>query len=452
MISSKYFRSIKKIGVLIALMLPILAAAQEPRQLSLDQAIKYALDHNSALQMAIIDQKIAGHRQWETTAMGLPQVNGNVDYQGFINIPTQLIPAEFFGGEPGEFAEVKFGTKHNLTAGIRVSQLVFDGSYLVGLRTARIYRDLSNQQVERTQLEVRANVTETYLIALLAKQNLAIVRQNLTNLEKTLLETQKVLEAGFTDPLNVDQLQLATTNLKNTMANLERQSELAINLLKFQIGMEIGSAVKLTDNLDGLMENLSAEALNLANFDVERHIDYRLLKSQEAMNVMGLKLEQSRLLPSINASFVWQQSAQRNKFNIFSGSEPWFPTTLAAININIPIFSSGMRSARVSQKRLDLQKAQVATWQVKQSLELQVQRSVAAWKTALDQHHNQWGNLDLAKRILERTVIMHREGLATSLELTQANDQLLKAQADYLNTLFEILNAKNNIERAKGKS
>jgi outer membrane protein TolC len=277
------------------------------------------------------------------------------------------------------------------------------------------------------------------------------VRQNLTNLEKTLLETTRVFEAGFTDPISVDQLRLATSNLKNTISNLERQANLAKNLLKFQIGMELDTLLELTDNLEGLFESLSAEAMQFGNFDPENHIDYRLMKSQQDMNLMGLRLKQSRFMPSVNASFVMQESAQRNKFNFFSKDESWFPTTLVAVNLNIPIFSSGMRSARVSQRKLELQKSELATWQVRQSLELEMQRALADWKTAFDQNQNQKGNLDLAKRILDRTVIMHREGLATSLELTQANDQFLKAQGDYLNTLFDLLNAKNNIEKARGK-
>jgi outer membrane protein len=441
----------KYISFTLGLLLTFMATSQDTKYLTLDQAIEYALEHNVAMKTARADQQIAAKRQWETTAMGLPQVNGSVDYQRFLDIPTQLIPAEFFGGEPGEFAELQFGTKHNLTAGIRVNQLVFDGSYLVGLRTARIYRDLASQQVQRTEVEVRATVAETYLLSLLAKQNLEIVRQNLTNLEKTLFETKKVLEAGFTDAINVDQLQLASANLKNTISTLERQSELAISLLKFQIGMEIKTPIELKDNLEGLMESLSAEAILLVNYDLENHIDYRLMKSQEDMNLMGLKLEQSRFLPSLNGTFVLQQSAQRDKFNFLSSTGSWFPTTLVTLNLNIPIFSSGMRSARVSQKKLELQKAELATWQVRQSIELQMQRALADWKTAQDKNQNQKENLGLAKRILDRTIIMHREGLATSLELTQANDQFLKAQADYLNTLFDLLNAKNNIEKAKGK-
>lgn len=441
----------KSISLVLWLIIAVAATGQDAKQLSLDEAIEFALEHNISMKNARIDQQIAAKRQWETTAMGLPQVNASVDYQRFLDIPTQLIPAEFFGGEAGDFTEVQFGTKHNLTAGISVNQLLFDGSYLVGLRTARIYRDLASQQVERSETEVRSMVTETYLLSLIARQNLDIVRQNLTNLEKTLLETTKVFEAGFTDPISVDQLKLATSNLKNTISNLERQTNLAKNLLKFQIGMELDTAMELTDNLEELFESLSAEAMQFGNFDPESHIDYRLMKSQQEMNLMGLRLEQSRFLPSLNATFVMQESAQRNKFNFLSGDESWFPTTLVAVNLNIPIFSSGMRSARVSQRKLELQKSELATWQVRQSLELQMQRALADWKTAFDQNQNQKGNLDLAKRILDRTAIMHREGLATSLELTQANDQFLKAQGDYLNTLFDLLNAKNKIEKARGK-
>jgi outer membrane protein len=419
--------------------------------LSLEDARRYAVEHSTAMKTARTDQEIARRSIWEITAAGLPQVDGSIGYQYFIDIPTQLIPAEFFGGQPGEFQEIQFGTEHNLTASATVSQLVFDGSYIVGLRTARIYRQLADKNLLRTELDVKNTVTETYLLVLVARENLDILKQNLANLERTLFETRKLSEAGFTDPINVDQLRLAVSNLKNNISNLERQHRLTADLLKFQIGLDMSREVALTESLEGLFESISLQASLDGVFDPENHIDLQAMRTQEAFDQMVVRREQSAFLPNINASFTRQEMAMRNEFSFLDGEKPWFPTTIFAVNMNIPIFSSGLRSTRVQKAKLELEKTKLAAHQVSEGLKMQMNQARSSYSSALEKYQNEQESLALAHRILERTTIMHREGLSSSLELTQANDQLLATQANYLNALFELLNAKNNLEKALGK-
>jgi outer membrane protein TolC len=294
-------------------------------------------------------------------------------------------------------------------------------------------------------------VAETYFLVLMTVANLQIIRENLVNMRQTLFETEKVMEAGFTDPINVDQLSLGVANMQNSIANLERQRLLSLNLLKFQMGVDIEKEVVLSDTMEELFAGLTLEAGLVAEFDPQFHIDFRLLSTQAEFSKMVLRREQSFYLPSLDATFVRQEMAMRNEFNFFRSGSPWFPTTFFSLNLKIPIFSSGMRSARVQQARVELEKANLATEQVRQSLIMQMQKAQADYQTAVEQYQNQQENLELAKRIFERTSIMHREGLAGSLELTQASDQLLATQSNYLGSMFDVLNARNNLEKAAGR-
>ena len=424
---------------------------REILNLSLEEARQHALGHSYTIRQARKDLNIAESQIWETTAAGLPQINASVGYNYYLDIPTSLVPAEFFGGEPGEFEEIQFGTEHNITAAASVEQLIFDGQYIVGLRASRIYRDLAGQTLERSGLEVKNAVTETYFLALMAEKNLDIVKQNLLNMEAQLEETRALLKEGFTDPINVDQLQLTVSNLKNRISSLKRQEELTKNLLKFQLGLEVEEHIRLTDELDDLHKDLLNDMSFLAPFAPEQHIAYRMMHSQEDMSQMVLRREQSAYLPSLSASFTRQEMAMRDEFNFFDGDQSWFPSTYFAVNLSIPIFSSGLRASRVEQARLDLEKARISREEVLQSLNLQMQEAMADFSTARDQYDNQKENLELAKRIFDRTTIMYQEGMATSLELTQANDQLITTQANYYHALFEVLNARNNIEKALGR-
>lgn len=424
--------------------------ASEPLHITLQDALDYAAEHSATMKTARADLEIAGRQIKEITASGLPQIEASVGYQYFLNLPTSLVPAEFFGGEPGEFAEIQFGTEQNVNATATVKQLIFDGSYIVGLRASRIYRDLASQNVERSELDVKNQVSETYFLVLLSRDNLSIIRENLGNMELTLDETIEINKAGFTDAINVDQLRLSVSNLKNRITNLERQHELSINLLKFQMGLDFSREITLADSLTHLFEKMIIEADVTEEFNYEDHIDYKIMLSQETMSLMALRREQSFYLPTLSATFTHQESAQRDQFNFTDGSKPWFPSSFISVNLSIPIFSSGLRSSKVRQARLELTKSEIATQEVTQSLNLRIEEAIAQFRTAMDSYQSEKENLELAERILERTTIMHAEGMASSLELTQANDQMLSTRSNYYNAMFEFITARNNLDKARG--
>lgn len=458
----QFIQSIRKVNFLYAVVLlciiPWSVQAQDENtdtqgvmSITLQQAIDYALEHNYSVKNAKSEAEIADKQVWEITSSGLPQVNGSLGYQFFTDIPVNLVPAEFFGGEPGEFTEIQFGTEQNVTATVSVNQLIFDGSYIVGLQAARVFRELTQETYRRSETEVKSMVTQSYYLALVSSENMEIIKDNLENMEKTLSETQKLLEAGFTDPINVDQLQLTVSNMKNNIANLERQKKITLNMLKFQMGMDVRDSIILTDDLQSLFDNVSLDIMSVNNFDPETHIDYRVTKLQEKMQLMAWRRQKSFFLPTISASYTRQENAYRNEFNFFEAGEPWFPTSILGLSINVPIFSSGARYSRVGQARLDLEIAKNNTNQMYQSLLLQKEEANSEINNAFEKFNNEKENLELAEKILSRTRIMFREGMATSLELTQASDQLLTTQGNYINAMFELLDAKTKLEKALGR-
>lgn len=449
--TSKTLYLIRIMIITIHLFAVLNAKGSTPMQLSLEQAISMAMEQNKDIQKSWIDTRIAQQQIRETTAIGLPQVNATLGYQYYIDVPTSLVPAEFLGGEPGEFAELQFGTEQNLFATATVDQIIFSGEYIVGLRAAKIYRKIAEHGLKQTEIEVKNMVTETYLLILLTSSRLHIVNENLDNLEKTLYETEKILEAGFTDPINVDQLKLSVSNMVSQISNLNRQLLITKNLLKFQVGIDLDQEILLTGKLEDLLDGLLLQVSGELNFDPETHIDYKLVSTQEEFNTMVLRREQSQYLPHLSVSFTRQEMAMRNQFNFFESGSPWFPSTYFGVNLNIPIFSSGMRASKVQQARLELEKTSLSKYQLEQSLIMQVQKARADFNTALEQYNNQKENLELAKNIMHRTEIMHKEGLSTSLELTQANDQLLQTQSNYMAAMFDLLSAKNELSKSLGR-
>lgn len=431
---------------------------------SLKQAQDHAIKNSYLVKNALADREIARKTIWETTAMGLPQVSGAVNYQNMVDVPTMLLPdfltpvvvgvnKGLFGLDPiapvpeTEFFPVQFGARHNADWGITATQLVFSGEYIVGLQASRIFYGLSEKALVRTQHEIMESVAKSYYLVLVAEESYKILQEMVVNTAAIRREMEAMLEVGFIEDTDVDQMLLMEASLQNTMNNLSTQVEIAQRLLKFQMGVNLSDPVELTDNLSDVLNIDEVMQIMLKDFQPSSNIDYQLMQSQEDLAEMNLRRYNSSYLPSVAAFATYSKSAMRNKFDIFDTDQDWFPTTIVGVSINIPVFSSGMRMAQASKARLELEKARTVKTQVSEGLRLNYQQALLSLKTAHDNYLTEKKNLELSEKIYNKTTIKYREGVASSLELTQVQNQLLTTQTNYFRAMVDMLNAKAELEK-----
>lgn len=440
--------------LLLSLAFPVGPAALEAegtdiQKLSLAEAREYAVKHSTTTQNARLDVTAAKKKIWETTASGLPQVNAKISYMNNLKIPTTLIPAEFLdpNAEPGSFIGVKFGTQHNATLELSVDQLIFNGSYMVGLQASRIYLQLSRERLTKSEIDVKETVTNTYYLILLAEDNLKTLETSLENIRKTLYETKELHRAGFSEDTDVDQLQLAVTDLENAVNSIKRQIEISYNLLKFQLGFDLQKEIRLSQSLEDILKDINGQELLTTEFKPFNHIDYRMMDTQEKSFKLLLKKEKADYLPTISTFFSHSRMAMRDSFNFFSKRE-WYPSSVVGLNINIPLFGSGMRGARVAQAKMELQKAGNLKKQAADGLQLELLQSRSAFADALEKKQGGKQNVDLAKKIYDKTLVKYANGTISSLELTQVHNQYLTAESNYTRAVVELLTAKTRLDKA----
>lgn len=418
---------------------------------TLKEAQDFAVKNNYNVQNSAIDVEIAQKKVKENMSYGFPQISASADYNYFIALPTSLIPAEFFpGGTPGEFIEIQFGLKQNLTAGVTLNQLIFDGRYFIGLQYAKLYEQLSTESLEKSGFNVKENVTQTYYNILVGEEALRILDSTLVILQKTLFETGELYKEGFMEKTDYDQLSLTVANIENSINSFQRQNEIGYQLLNFQMGIDLQQKVILTETLDQLIEKASASALADQQFNLEQHIDYRLISSQEKMKMLSVKNEQAAYYPSLNGFIFVQENAQRNEFNFPAPNEPWFLTSSTGISLKLPIFSSGYRKSRVDQAKLDLLKIQNTKEQVAEGLKLSIAQSRSEFKTALENYIREKQNVELSLEIYKKALTKYNEGIASSVELTQQHNQFFDSERKYFQTVFSLLDAKNKLDKALG--
>lgn len=295
----------KSIKLIIAFLLSSFLYAQENQDnyaFTLEEAISHALQNNYQAINASRDVDAAKKKKWETTTIGLPQLDANVNYQNNFVLQKSVVPAEFFGGNPGEFQEIEFGTKHNMTANATLSQLIFDGSYLVGLQSAKVYLQISENAKEKTDLEIREIVTNAYGNVLLANESVKVLEENKKSLDQTLFETEETYKNGLIEEENVEQLQITLSQINSSLSNAKRRSEIALNMLKLVLGIDIEKNLTLKDNLDNLAkQNIDLNAMS-SEFNVQENIDYKIGQNTLESNRLLVKLEKSKALPSLAAN------------------------------------------------------------------------------------------------------------------------------------------------------
>lgn len=414
---------------------------------SLEEAQKHAVDNSYTSQTSRKEVEKSQRKVKETTAIGLPQINGSASYQQYLETPIQLIPGEAIGQPNQEFVEVFFGTEQQMSVGARVDQLIFDGSYFVGLQAVKVFLELSKNDLEKTEIDIRSMVTEAYGNVLVAEENVRILKGNIESLEQSAFETEQFFKNGFVEEQDKDQIELTLASVRNTHDQAVRLIEIARNQLKFILGIDITAALNLTDDLTTVTTAFSSKDYLNKDFNVSSHIDYKIIDTRLQATKLQWKQQKSTYLPSLSAFYSYQRNSFANEFEFF-GDADWFPTQLIGVNLNVPIFSSFSRSNKVQQAKIDFEQVSIAKKQVEQQLMINAQNARSQYTFALSQFNTTKQNVELAERIYNRTKIKYDEGISTSLDLTQANNQLLTNQGNYIDAAFQLISAKSNLDKA----
>jgi len=440
----------KQLTLITLLLFSMVAKSQDNKQnysFSLDQAISHALTNNYAAVNADRDIASAKQKKWETTAMGLPQINAAIDYVNNFVLQKSVVPAEFFGGNPGEFTEVAFGTTHTMTGRATLSQLIFDGSYIVALQASKTYLQFYQNAKRKTDNEIREMVISSYGNVLLAEESISILEKNKSILEKTLSDTEETFKNGLIEEENVEQLQITLGSINSNLNNVTRLRAIALKMLKINLGIDINADLKLTDKLEKLtMTNLDL-AFAQSEFNVNGNINYQIAQNFTEQRQLEYKLERSKALPSLSANVNFGYNAFNNQFEFFQRDQRWLNFSNVGLSLNIPIFSSFARSAKTKQAKIAFEQSKTQLTETEQKLKLQYENAKSEYEFSIEEFTTSKNTLALSERIERKQQIKFTEGLSSSFDFSEAQRQLYSAQQDYLQTMVNIINKKAALEK-----
>jgi len=436
----------------LALLSGLTRAQELPESLSLEEAVAYGLTHNRSIINADREIQKSKKERWMTIASGLPQISSEVNYQNFLEMPVSLVPAQFFGGNPGEFAELTFGTEQNMIGTFKVEQLIFDGSYLVGLEASKVYLSISQNLFEKSNLETRKIITNLYSNVLLAQYNIVLLEKNIASLKDNLNEIHQLFRNGFEEEESVEQIQLTLAQTNSRLKYAKNLLKIEQDMLKFVIGYPLEAYLKLTDDLEDIFsEELYFETLPSVE-NIENNIDIRIADNNVKAESLLLKLEKSKALPKVNAFVNRTFTGNSNEFTFTDSDQKWYGSTLLGLTVKIPIFSSLGRNASTQKAKISLDQAKTQLEETQSKVRIEVDAALSDYQLSIDNYYTEKENLRLAERIERKNQNKFYEGMVKSFELRMAQLQLYTAQNNFVAAIQKVINNKISLETLLNQS
>ncbi len=412
------------------------SCAQDSVRVSLQEARRIALENNTNIRNSTIDMEIARKKIWETTAIGLPHIDSKAAYQ-YLPVVPSLPPGTMGPGTPA----VELGVKNNLTFDVTASQLIFNGSYLVGLKAMKTLYLQTNENTEKTVLDVNESVINTYYLILVAEESLKNLQKNLDNVKKTTFEISEMNKQGFVEKTDVDQLELTVNNLLNAMNQVKGNLDVAYRLFKIILGIDVNKNIKLTDTL----ESSYSAPVTIANlfsqpFNIEKNIDYRIITTATDLSKLEYQNAIAAYMPVISGFYNHTEKAKKPSFD-FSMKD------VLGINLSLPIFSSGQRMAVVSQKKLAIEKMNNTKKLIYSNLIMQADQYQTDLKLKFEKYEIQKKSLSLSDQIYQRTLDKYKNGVSSSMDLTTTQNQYLSSLTIYYQSIYDLATAKTKLEK-----
>ena len=423
-----------------------------PESLSLNEAIEFGLSNNRSIINADREILKAKKERWKTIAIGLPQISSEINYQNFLEMPVSLVPSEFFGGKAGTFEELTFGTEQIMVGSVKMEQLLFDGSYLVGLEASRVYLKISENLFEKTNLEVKKLIVNTYTNVLIAKLNISFLEKNKSALEVNLNEISELFKNGFEEQETVEQTQLSLSQIINQLKYAKNLMRITQEMVKFIIGYPAEKKLILESELEDVFnEDVFFGSIPEIN-QIDNNIDIRIADNNVKSEALQFKYEKSKSLPRLSGFINQTYTGNSNDFTFTDSQQKWYGSSIVGMNLTIPLFSSFGRSAISQKAKISLDQAITKLNETQERVKIEVNAAYNDYQLSIDNYLTEKENLRLAERIEKKNQNKFFEGVVQSFELRMAQIQLYSAQNNYVTAIQSVINKKTILETLLNKT
>ncbi len=421
-------------------------AQSESTSMSLQQAQEYALKNSYTAKTTLYDAEAANLSTKELLATGLPQIQGSMQYVSYIKLPDMILPPGVFG--PEEMRIPAFQMPQTTTLGVTASQLLFNGTWLVGVEASKSYELLQRKNIEKSQIQVKDEIAQSYYLVLVSEENVRLIKDSRTALAATLRDSEALLANGFSEQQDVDQLMLSVNDIDIQISYAEQMLKNVMDMLKFQIGFPVANELKLTDNIEAVLANTESTSLINASFNPQGNIDYELVQQGLTLQKLNVKAKKAAYLPTLATFITFQTQAMRKEFTFFDTSRPYLYGNLWGLQLNVPILSGGARRHAIGKAEVEVKRYTDLLAYTQQGTELEYKMAKTEFDNANKVYESSKRSLQLATNVFNTEDIKYKEGISSSFDLTQRNTQLIQAKGLYIQSTLKLLQAKTRLTKA----
>jgi len=432
---------------LIAIPLLLLQLTVSGQEYSLKKCIDYARQKSSSVKIAHIEADISSKTVKEQIGKGLPQIDISASLEDKLIITTSLLPGELMG-KAGEMIPVKMGTKYNLTSSIKLTQKIFDPSFWVGLKAAKISEDMSEQNIQKAEEQTMYDVSAAFYRALIVQRQLNNLKDILTASGKTLNSTELKFKNGLAKKIDVDKIRVSYNSTNSQVQQKELSYKQELNNLKYYMGMPVDSSIVLTEALPD--SAIVFQKLGEAENSFNNRIEYKILNTTLELYQADKQNNIAAYLPTLSFYANYGYQAMRSEFDFLKGGKQWYDNSAIGLELKIPVFSGFQRLARVEQSQLNIEKVKENMKYTEQAIKVETSNYDMQYRNALDNIQTERENLALAESVYKNTQLEFAQGTGSSLELVQTESSLRETQNNYYSKLLTLYIAKLNLDKSRG--
>ncbi|MDE3145283.1 MAG: TolC family protein [Bacteroidota bacterium] len=414
---------------------------------TIQQCIEYAKKNNVQVKNALLNVQIQEQTNRGITAAALPSVSANTGVTDYLQIPTTLIPGQFFGQPAGTYSAVQFGTKYNANAGLQLQQLLFDGQVFVGLQARAASLEFQRKNVEVTEEAIKVNIYKIYYQLVVSKTQIELLDANIDRLNKMLHDANVLYKNGFAEKLDIDKISVQLSNLQTEKRKALNSIEIGYIGLKTLMGMPVKDELVLADKIS---DDQIKTGLMDTGYQYSERKEFQYLNVMKKLNEYNIKRYQLSYYPTLSLSGSYSKNAQRNTFDFF-GNGDWFTTSYLGLNIGIPIFDGFYKDSKIKQSRLELKQTVNNIDNLKLSIDSDVEQAKIKFRSAIETMDYQKKNMKLAESVYEQTKKKYEAGTGSNTEITAAQTDLITAQTNYISAMYDAVIAKVDYNKAIGK-
>lgn len=436
---------------LFAMMLSLQAFSQNVLQLTLQESLNFALENNADAKNAQLETLIAKAQIIERRSEGLPQISATYDITHNVAIPRVFVPNEGGFFQPDVDSDVlplQFGVNYSSALVVQATQMIFDGSYFVGLKAARTYKMLTDFDKEKTENDVKETVKKAYFTVLVNDRRRELVSANLNRLDTLLKETTAMFEAGFAEKIDVSRIKVQRNNLKTELDKVIAAYDISVELLKLQAGIPIGYQIRLSESLVEL--NQQEDLNSLLEFEGTRRVEIDQIRTNMDLVNLDIRFSKSNYIPKLDFFATYQRNGAAQSPGLIWENDRWFTGAFIGARLNIPIFDGLLKSSQIQQKRHQLNQLKNQEFFVEENISVEKFQAKLNLKNSIQALKVQEENRELALEVFGMAKIKYEEGVGSNLEVVEADSALKEAETNYFSALYDALIAKVDLEKALG--